>query len=314
MVTGAYDNWAIEFGYTPNLSDQERDQILFRSDEPELIFGNDADDMRSPGRGIDPRAMTNDLTNDPITYAVQRIELVNQTFKELPIKLEAKSLEEFENAYQTLFRESSRSLQTISRYVGGVYVNRSTPDQNSDLKPFEPVSEEDQKRAMEVLNEHAFSPRSFPINEEVLKLIQKERRGFDFRGEHEDPQVHRKILGIQSSVLAHLLSGWTLDRMTDSNLYGNTYSVNQMLSDLTNSIFMEDANSKVSTVRQNLQTLYLRRLIKLLGDEASYQMTTAATYSELRNIEKIAKKRSQDFETQAHRDFLLWLIESALDD
>ena len=314
VVTGAYDDWAIEFGYTPNLSEEERNQILFRSDEPELIFGNDADDMRSPGRGIDPRAMTNDLTNDPITYAVQRIELVNQTFKELPIKLEAKSWEEFENAYQTLFRESSRSLQTISRYVGGVYVNRSTPDQNSDLRPFEPVSEEDQKRAMEVLNEHAFSPRSFPINEEVLKLIQKERRGFDFRGEHEDPQVHRKILGIQSSVLAHLLSGWTLDRMTDSNLYGNTYSVNQMLSDLTNSIFMEDANSKVSTVRQNLQTLYLRRLIKLLGDEASYQMTTAATYSELRNIEKIAKKRSQDFETQAHRDFLLWLIESALDD
>ena len=314
VVTGAYDNWAIEFGYTPNLSDQERNQILFRSDEPELIFGNDADDMRSPGRGIDPRAMTNDLTNDPITYAVQRIELVNQTFKELPTKLEAKSWEEFENAYQTLFRESSRSLQTISRYIGGVYVNRSTPDQNSNLKHFEPVSEEVQKRAMEVLNEHAFSPRSFPINEEILKLIQKERRGFDFRGEHEDPQVHRKILGIQSSVLAHLLSGWTLDRMTDSNLYGNTYSVNQMLSDLTDSIFIEDANSKVSTVRQNLQTLYVRRLIKLLGDEASYQMTTAATYSALRNIEKIAKKRSPDFETQAHRDFLLWLIDSALDD
>mgnify|MGYP001320614141 FL=1 len=314
VVTGAYDDWAIEFGYTPNLSEEERNQILFRSDEPELIFGNDADDMRSPGRGIDPRAMTNDLTNDPITYAVQRIELVNQTFKDLPTKLEAKSWEEFENAYQTLFRESGRSLQTISRYVGGVYVNRSTPDQNSDLNPYEPVSEKVQKRAMDVLNEHAFSPRSFPINEEILKLIQKERRGFDFRGEHEDPQVHRKILGIQSSVLAHLLSGWTLDRMTDSNLYGNTYSVNQMLSDLTNSIFMEDANSKVSTVRQNLQTLYVKRLIKLLSDEASYQMTTAATYSELRNIEKIVKKRSQDFETQAHRDFLLWLIDSALDD
>ena len=84
---------------------------------------------------------------------------------------------------------------------------------------------------MDVLNEHAFSPRSFPINEEILKLIQKERRGFDFRGEHEDPQIHRKILGIQSSVLSHLLSGWPLDRMTDSSLFGNTYPVNQMLSD-----------------------------------------------------------------------------------
>ncbi len=314
VVTGAYDNWAIEFGYTPNLSDQERDQILFRSDEPELIFGNDADDMRSPGRGIDPRAMTNDLTNDPITYAVQRIELVNQTFKELPTKLEAKSWEEFVNAYQTLFRESGRSLQTVSRFVGGVYVNRSTPDQDSELRPFEPVSEEVQKRAMQVLNDHAFSPNAFPINEEILTLIQKERRGFDFRSEHEDPQVHRNILSIQTSVLAHLLNGWTLDRMTDSSLYGNTYSVNQMLSDLTDSIFIEDANSSVSTIRQNLQTSYLRRLIKMVDDDSGYQMTSAAAYSSIRNIEKIAKRRSQDPDTQAHRDFLLWLIDSALDD
>ena len=314
VVTGAYDDWAIEFGYTPNLSEEERNQILFRSDEPELIFGNDADDMRSPGRGIDPRAMTNDLTNDPITYAVQRIELVNQTFKELPTKLEAKSWEEFVNAYQTLFRESGRSLQTVSRFVGGVYVNRSTPDQGSELRPFEPVSEEIQKRAMQVLNDHAFSPSAFPINEEILTLIQKERRGFDFYSEHEDPQVHRNILSIQTSVLAHLLNGWTLDRMTDSSLYGNTYSVNQMLSDLTDSIFIEDANTSVSTIRQNLQTSYLRRLIKLVDDDSGYQMTSAAAYSSIRNIEKIAKRRSQDPETQAHRDFLLWLIDSALDD
>ena len=102
--------------------------------------------------------------------------------------------------------------------------------------------------------------------------------------------------------------------MTDSSLYGNTYSVNEMLLDLTNSIFIEDANSAVSKVRQNLQTLYVRRLIKLIDDEASYQMTTAAAYSSLRNIEKIAKRRAQDTETQAHRDFLLWLIDSALKD
>ena len=313
VVTGAYDNWAIEFGYRPNLSEQERNQILFRSDEPELIFGNDADDMRSPGRGIDPRAMTNDLTNDPITYAVQRIELVNHILKELPIKLEARSWEEYENAYETLFRESNRSLQTVSRFVGGVYVNRSTPDQNSELSPFEPVSEADQKRAMQVLKDHAFSPSAFPVNKEILTLIQKERRGFDFRNEHEDPQVHRKILGIQSSILAHLLSGWTLDRISDSRLYGNTYSTQEMMNDLTNAIFMEDASSSVNTMRQNLQTLYTRRLIKLLSEGGSDQMSAAAAYRSLRDIEKIAKRRSSDPETQAHRDLLQWLIESALD-
>ena len=221
--------------------------------------------------------------------------------------------EEFENAYQTLFRESNRSLQTVSRFVGGVYVNRSTPDQNSELSPFEPVSEADQKRAMKVLNDHAFSPDAFPVNEEILKLVQKERRGFDFRSEHEDPQIHRKILGIQSSLLAHLLSGWTLDRITDSRLYGNTYSTQEMMNDLTDAIFLEDISSSVNTMRQNLQTLYTRRLIKLLAEGGSDQMSAAAAYSSLREIEKIAMRRSSDPETQVHRDFLKWLLESALD-
>ena len=42
-------------------------------------------------------------------------------------------------------------------------------------------------------------------------------------------------------------------------------------------------------------------------------MSAAAAYGSLRKIEKIAKKRSSDLETQAHREMLLWLIESSLD-
>ena len=58
----------------------------------------------------------------------------------------------------------------------------------------------------------------------------------------------------------------------------------------------------------------MRRLITIVDDNSGYQMTSAAAYSSIRKIEKIAQRRSQDPETQAHRDFLLWLIDSALDD
>ena len=160
---------------------------------------------------------------------------------------------------------------------------------------------------------HAFAPDAFPITKELISILQLERRGFDFVGEHEDPQIHRKMLSVQSSLLSHLLSGWTLDRISDSRLYGNTYSTQEMMNDLTNAIFLEDASSSVNTMRQNLQTLYTRRLIKLLSEGGSDQMSAAAAYSSLRDIEKIAKRRSSDPETQAHRDLLQWLIESALD-
>jgi hypothetical protein len=67
---GPYDLWAIEFGYTPFSPSEEAaglKKILSRSNEPGLAFGNDADDMRSPGGGgIDPRVMINDMSNDMV--------------------------------------------------------------------------------------------------------------------------------------------------------------------------------------------------------------------------------------------------------
>src|SRR5690606_2837269 len=69
---GPYDIWAIEYGYTPFTAGEEDaalKKILSRSTDPRLAFGNDADDMRSPGGGIDPRVMVNDMSNDMIAYA-----------------------------------------------------------------------------------------------------------------------------------------------------------------------------------------------------------------------------------------------------
>ena len=86
MALGPYDIWAVEFGYKPFDSDSEREEILSRSTEPELIFGNDADDMRSPGKAIDPRVMTGDLSNDQITYSVDRFKLVNKMMGEIVSK------------------------------------------------------------------------------------------------------------------------------------------------------------------------------------------------------------------------------------
>ena len=71
-------------------------------------------------------------------------------------------------------------------------------------------------------------------------------------------------------------------------------------------------NGDVTTVRQNLQILYTRRLIDLLLGKPGDQMSAAAAYSSLNKIEKIAKKSSSDPETQAHREMILWLLDSSL--
>ncbi len=314
-IPGPYDDWVIEFGYKPSMTKEERKRLLSRSSEPQLMFGNDADDMRAPGKGVDPRAMINDMSSEPIKYAGQRITLVNETMLNLPKILTGKTntWQEYRNAYEILTREVGRSLEAVSRYIGGVYVNRSTPDQETDLDPYEPTPTRLQKKAMEILAEHAFSPRAFPVNSDVIKLLQKERRGFELRMEHEDPQIHRRILSIQGAVLRHLLDGWVLYRLSDTNLYGNNYSPSEMLNDLTNAIFLEDQNTSVNSMRQNLQTFYVRRLLMILSLDYYDEISAAAAYSSLRKIEKIVKKRGKDPATDTHRQFVSWLIESGLD-
>ena len=314
VVPGPYDKWAIKYGYTPNLSENERDQILKQSWKPEYMFANDSEDMRSPGRGIDPRAMINDLTNDPITYSLQRLSLLEEVMKDLPGKLDgdATTWEEYRNALRVILRETDRSLATVSRYIGGVYVNRSRPAYKPKLKPYEPVPYETQKRAMEVLSTKAFSPSAFLINQELLNIVQTERRAWDLSGEYEDPQILKAILAIQDKLLDHILNPWVLYRISDTSLYGNEYNVHQIMEDLTLSIFEEDLREPISLMRQNLQTAYVRRLFTMLSEDYYDDISTSAVYSSLREIQKMVKKSSADKATKSHRELLLWIIESGL--
>ena len=49
--------------------------MLEENSSIEFLFGNDGDDMRSPGKGIDPRINTGDMSNNPVEYAKDRIIL-----------------------------------------------------------------------------------------------------------------------------------------------------------------------------------------------------------------------------------------------
>src|SRR3546814_9357616 len=77
---GPYDIWAIEYGYKPfSAADEAKglDKILSRSTDPQLAFGNDADDMRSTGKAIDPRVMINAHSSDMMAYGEERFLLAN---------------------------------------------------------------------------------------------------------------------------------------------------------------------------------------------------------------------------------------------
>lgn len=321
---GPYDKWAIEFGYSQSLDNPESEnnrlqKILSRSTNPELCFGNDADDMRSPGGGIDPRVMVDDLSSDAIKYSINRINLVNKIADNIKAKysIEGQSYHELRNAYLILTREYFNAANVITRYIGGVYVNRAFVGQDKISKPLMPVNYKDQKRAMDALSKYAFSVDVFKTSNDLYNYLQQQRRGFNFFGSNEDPKIHDRVLNIQKSLLNQLLHINVLKRIIDTRLYGNEYSLSEFMSDMTNAIFQDDLKNNVNTFRQNLQLEYLKRLIEIVGFETPSNYDSQAqslAFNQIKNIQKILTENiGLNNETKTHRQFLLFKIQKAME-
>jgi hypothetical protein len=223
---GVYDKWAIKYGYlqSENLDEDLEDHLLLSSD-PKYRFMNDADDMRSPGKGIDPRANLYDMSSDAIGYATDNIKMVNEALPKLLDKYSTpgQSYHELRNAYLILSGNYLRSLNVATRYIGGIYVNRNMNGQDAFAKPFTPVPMSDQKKAMQLLKKYAFSKNAFKTPEQIYNFLQMQRRGSGFNKETEDPKIHDRILNMQKATFDQLLHSTVLQRIADTKLYGNKY-------------------------------------------------------------------------------------------
>ena len=324
IAPGPYDDWYIEYAYSPGLSNSDREverleAIASRSTEHALSFGNDADDMRSPGRGLDPRVNIYDNSSDSIAYASNQMKLMhdtlNKTAKWTPD--EGDSYEDVVDGVALLVRLWGSNAGVISRWIGGVYVDRAVVGQEGATEPFRPVERARQKAAMAALSDQLFSPEAFEIDGALWRQAAPERRGFEHGGSTEDPKIHRAVLSSQKRVFDHLLNSTVLKRITDTELYGNEYPLVEVFEDLTDAVFAVDARGSVNSFRRNLQVEYVDRLAMMASEEGAskYHSTAQAlavlTLSELR--EQLANKRRGDRVSQAHAKLLVMNIDRAMD-
>lgn len=316
--TGHYDDWAIQYGYTVyNSPEAEKiglQQILSQSIKPEHRFFNDGDDMRSTGKGIDPRVMIYDMSDDAISYAANNTEMMNDAIAKL-LDIYGKdtaSYQPLRNAFLMLSSRVNTNMTVVSRYIGGVYIDRSFANQNSPNKPYTPVPLATQKKAMSTLAKYLFAPDAFDCQEPVLNYIQYQRRGY-LRGTNEDVKLHDRIAGYQDNVLNQLLHPTVTQRIVDASLYGDEYSINDMMTDLTNAIFSADLGKNVNTIRQNLQGLYIEKLLSIIDKDSYSFPVKSAAFAQVNTIEKWMKANTGgDAFTKGHRSNLLHIINDTL--
>ncbi len=315
---GDYDVWAIQFGYDPDMTGEKRDAHLKRSLEPLLTFGNDADDMRSPGKAIDPRVNVGDLSGDTLEWGAQRLDLIEETMKDLEaVSLrEGESFQRLVNNFRTLFRQKASVGSILSRYVGGVYVERGTTEQFVDVQPYTPAPLATQQEAMELISEHFFAPEAFDAELTLLPYLQPERRGYDFFYGTEDPKILQSIEMAQSRILAHIVHPTVLKRIENSALYGNEYSIDAMMTDLSKNIFFGDLRGNINPHRQRLQSLYIQELAAILenGDYMYSSTAQAVAHATLRSIQGwLALSGGGDTASRRHRQYLRETLTEILD-
>lgn len=314
-VPGPYDLWAIEYGYTPDPTGTILAEILNRSSDPKLDFGNDAD-IVSAWSGVDPRVMTWDMSSDVVEYAIDRCVGINHSVSHITARYvnDSSSYQKMLFMYHMMQRGRAAMSRATSRYIGGIYVNRNYPGQTSST-PYTVVPEAYQRSAMQFLREYIFAPDAFAADEYIYPYLQPQRRGWNFYGRTEDPKIQNLVLGIQMNALDYIVSPTTLNRITNTSLYGNTYTVDKVLADLVAACFEDDWSTEVNIFRQNLQTELVKKLIVIaLNEKGKFDNASqAAAISELDELEdKLEKKRGKKGLTRNHRTMLRFMIEKAL--
>lgn len=171
---GPYDYWAIEYGYkplqgTPQEQAQALQRIADRQSQPDwqipLDYGTDEDQSL----GVDPQTQSFDLGRNPLVFASHRLRLARRLLDNAAQQMdraptaESKQLPAIERApllrrkVLYAFRDMGRSSQVVLRQVGGLVVRRDAPDSGRAL--LEPVSSEQQRKALQWLLTHFLSPQ-----------------------------------------------------------------------------------------------------------------------------------------------------------
>jgi hypothetical protein len=215
---GAYDLWAIEYGYREFAPADEKGALgrlaSQGENDPALAYGTDEDTA-----GADPTINRFDLGDDPLAYAQRQLRLA----RELWARTQARELaadDDFTLYRRNLERGFSRVSQAVpllAKYVGGVYSSRVLAGAGKPL--LVPVPAATQRAALDLLLNEVFASASFRFDPRFMSRLgvdQLDRAGPNRFVGSTDFSLAGTVAGIQRSALDALMSDSVAARLADS--------------------------------------------------------------------------------------------------
>ncbi|HBV99886.1 MAG TPA: zinc-dependent metalloprotease [Bacteroidetes bacterium] len=254
---GEYDEWAIKWGYTwfGDMSLEEQKEVLDgwveeRADDPRFFYG------RQTGSKIDPRSQNEDLGDDAM-YAselgLNNLQVIIENLNDWTTE-ERNTYEDLEELYGRVISQWGRYMGHVLANIGGVYENDKVKGQEGVV--YEPVERETQERAVDFLNEHAFSSPTWALNEELFALFNQASVVEAFRAR-------------QASVLNQVLDPQRLARLIDYERRSEgTYTAMELMDEVRGGVFSELSRGRAVDVhRRALQRAFVEHMEELMTEE-----------------------------------------------
>lgn len=283
QTIGPYDYWAIEYGYKPEVKDEDLLKVAARGAEDGLDYSTD-EDTRSTDS--DPLSNRFDLGEDPVAYAERQMKHVNDLMPGI-LERASKDGEGYQKVRQSfgmLFSEYWRTAAFAARVPGGIYVHRDHKGDKKGRAPFSPVEAEKQRAAMKLLNSTAFAtPEYDPKTLNHLASTRWNHWGVTLSSRIDYP-IHDYVEMMQTRILDQLLSSLTLARLHDNELKvaadADAYTLAEHMQLLIDGVFTEWQTPKkgeysarkpyISSFRRILQRNAVKRLASMVTRLGNY--------------------------------------------
>jgi hypothetical protein len=279
MTIGPYDYWAIEYGYTTD--EESLPDILSRVNEPQLAYSTDEDAFDA-----DPSSRRFDWGKNPLDYADSQIRLAKQlraTILDRMVK-EGQSWARARSGYEMLLNRQFGSVSTAADWIGGTLHNHARKGDPGDRDPIEEIDPAMQRRALAMVLENSMRDEAWGLDSELLHKMTVEKNwdagGMDSVFTNPSYPIHQRIGGMQASALSMLLNPSKLGGVYDGELRNDVaidvLTVAEIVQAVTDEIWSElnnlpsDSSNRepaISSLRRNLQTEHLSRLIELSLEE-----------------------------------------------
>ena len=271
-----YDKWAIKWGYQwrPEFKDEYEEKEKLMTETTNILKGNQRLWFGGEGRNEDPRAQTEDLSDNNVKASEYGIKNLKRVMQHLPqwTKEENDQYDDLIEMYKAVADQFNRYMNHVAKNIGGRYINNMP-----GLEPYAPVPAARQREALQYLGRNIFEAPEWLYPANILS-----KSGADAATTQQQQQT---------LLLTRLMTPLML-----SNISTSDYAVNQYLDDLFAQVWTapKGSTSFQQKARRQLQRSYVQNLNSLLNpSEADLKGAMSRSYNSdamlyvLQNLQKV---------------------------